>query len=65
MAPRLAFVHTRSKFGRLRMLIDRINGFAAARGVAGGKPPSDVVPENAGMTPAAATSEKPAAKKLR
>ncbi len=26
--PRLAFVHSRSKFGRLRMLIDRINSFA-------------------------------------
>lgn len=63
--PRLAFVHTRSKFGRLRMLIDRINGFAAARGMAGGKPPSDVVSENAGLTPADATNEKPATKKLR
>lgn len=63
--PRLALVHTRSRFGRLRMLIDRINNLARARGIAGGPPPSDVVAENAAMTPAAATAEKPIAEELR
>lgn len=29
--PRLAFLHTRSKFGRLRMLIDRINSLPTAK----------------------------------
>jgi uncharacterized protein (TIGR00730 family) len=28
--PRLAFEHARGRYGRLRMMIDRINGFAAA-----------------------------------
>jgi hypothetical protein len=28
--PRLAFMHSRNKFGRLRKMIDRINGFSAA-----------------------------------
>jgi uncharacterized protein (TIGR00730 family) len=36
--PRLTFAHTRSRFGRLRMLIDRINTFATARNVAGWPP---------------------------
>lgn len=34
--PRLVFEHTRSHFGRMRMLIDRINSFAAAPSVAKG-----------------------------
>jgi hypothetical protein len=28
--PRLAFVHSRNKFGRLRKMIDRINGFSVS-----------------------------------
>ena len=63
--PRLAFLHTRSRYARLRALIDRINAMAASRGISGGLPPADIVPENAGMTPAAATAQRPAAEKLR
>ncbi len=37
--PRLTFMHTRSRFGRLRMMIDRINSFAAARGLDDLPPP--------------------------
>jgi hypothetical protein len=33
-------VHTRARFGRLRMLIDRINSFAAARPEVGSGPPA-------------------------
>lgn len=53
--PRLAFIHTRSKFGRLRMLIDRINSFAAVRGMGGppAPPPGEVTDENAGIPPLA------------
>jgi uncharacterized protein (TIGR00730 family) len=36
--PRLAFVHTRSRFGRLRGLIDRVNSFAVARGLSADPP---------------------------
>jgi hypothetical protein len=32
--PRLVFEHTRSHLGRMRLLIDRLNGFSAAASVA-------------------------------
>ena len=53
--PRLAFVHTRSRFSRLRLMIDRINGFAPSRGPAA-PPPGDQAPE---------TDERPIADRLK